>query len=120
MTLASIIGLVSIGVRAGQRMRRILLDPAETVKIGPLCFASRGFSFHAAKRITAGNRHGLENLCNHTQEEFILRVTPILRRMLHAPPKQKLIYLVGLFGHFFIFRGIFAIKTNGLFSGKKI
>ncbi|MBN2527265.1 MAG: transposase [Deltaproteobacteria bacterium] len=65
MTSASIIGLVSIGERAGQRVRRILQDPAEGVKTGHLCFASRGFSLHAARQIAAGNKHGLENLCNY-------------------------------------------------------
>ena len=65
MTSASIIGLVSVGERAGQRVRRVLQDPAEGVKTGHLCFASRGFSLHAATRIAAGNKHGLENLCNY-------------------------------------------------------
>jgi len=62
MTSASIIGLVSIGERAGQRVRRVLQDPAEAVKTGHLCFASLGFSLHAATRIAAGNKQGLENL----------------------------------------------------------
>ena len=65
MTSASIIGLVSVGERAGQRVRRVLQDPAEAVKTGPLCFASRGFNLHAATRIAAGNKQGLENLCNY-------------------------------------------------------
>ena len=65
MTSASIIGLVSVGERAGQRVRRILQDSADGVKTGHLCFASRGFSLHAARRIAAGNRQGLESLCNY-------------------------------------------------------
>ncbi len=32
---------------------------------GSLCFASRGFSLHAATRITADNRLGLEQLCRY-------------------------------------------------------
>ncbi len=62
MTSASIIGLVSVGERAGQRVRRVLQNPADGVKTGHLCFASRGFSLHAATRIDGGNKHGLENL----------------------------------------------------------
>ncbi|MBN2528988.1 MAG: transposase [Deltaproteobacteria bacterium] len=30
-----------------------------------LCFASCGFSLHAARRIAAGNRQGLESLCDY-------------------------------------------------------
>jgi hypothetical protein len=56
MTSASIIGLVSIGERAGQRVRRVLQDPAEAVKTGHLCFSSRGFSLHAATRIAENNK----------------------------------------------------------------
>jgi hypothetical protein len=62
---ASIIGLVSIGERAGQRVCRVLQDLTEGVKTGHLCFASRGFSLHAATRIAGGNKQGLENLCNY-------------------------------------------------------
>jgi hypothetical protein len=65
ITSASIIGLVSVGERAGQRVRRVLQDPAEAVKTGHLCFASRGFSLHAATRIASGNKDGLERLCNY-------------------------------------------------------
>jgi hypothetical protein len=35
------------------------------VRTGPLCFASRGFSLHAATRISADNRQGLEQLCRY-------------------------------------------------------
>ncbi len=65
MTSASIIGLVSIGERAGKRVRRVLQDSAEGVRTGHLCFASRGFSLHAATGIAAGNKQGLANLCNY-------------------------------------------------------
>ena len=65
MTSASIMGLVSTGDRAGRRVRRVLSDPAEAVKTGPLCYASSGFSLHAATRISAGNKEGLERLCNY-------------------------------------------------------
>ena len=52
---ASIRGAVATGERAGQRLRRVLRDPAQGVRTAPLCFASRGFSLHAATRIDAGN-----------------------------------------------------------------
>lgn len=65
MTSASILGLVSTGDRAGRRVRRVLTDPAEAVKTGPLCFASRGFSLHAATRIAGGDKAGLERLCKY-------------------------------------------------------
>ncbi len=65
MTSASVMGLVSTGDRAGLRVRRVLSDPAEAVRTGPLCYASSGFSLHAATRISAGNKSGLERLCNY-------------------------------------------------------
>ena len=65
MTSASIMGLVSTGERAGRRVRRVLSDPSDAVRTGPLCFASSGFSLHAATRIAPGNKTGLERLCNY-------------------------------------------------------
>jgi len=65
MTNASIMSLVATGNRAGMPVRRVLQDPAEAVKTGDLCFASRGFSLHAATRIAGGNKAGLERLCNY-------------------------------------------------------
>jgi len=65
MTSASILGLVSTGDRAGRRVRRVLSDPSEAVRTGDLCFASRGFSLHAATRIAAGDKAGLERLCKY-------------------------------------------------------
>lgn len=65
MTAASVMGLVSTGDRAGRRVRRILTDPADAVKTGPLCFASSGFSLHAATRIDGGDKDGLERLCKY-------------------------------------------------------
>ena len=65
ITSASIGGVVSTGDRRGLPVRRVLQDPAEGVKTGKLCFASRGFSLHAATRIDAGNKVGLERLCNY-------------------------------------------------------
>ena len=65
MTSASIMGLVSTGDRAGRRVRRVLSDPTDAVRTGPLCFASSGFSLHAATRIAPGNKTGLERLCNY-------------------------------------------------------
>jgi hypothetical protein len=44
MTAASVRGLVATGDRGGFRVRRVLTDPAEAVRTGELCYASRGFS----------------------------------------------------------------------------
>ncbi|MCP4675090.1 MAG: hypothetical protein GY854_06215, partial [Deltaproteobacteria bacterium] len=65
MTSASILGLVSTGERAGRRVRRVLADPSEAVRTGPLCFAASGFSLHAAARIAGGDKTGLERLCKY-------------------------------------------------------
>ena len=46
-------------------MRRVLSDPIEGLRSGPLCFAARGFSLHAATRIEAEDRAGLERLCRY-------------------------------------------------------
>jgi hypothetical protein len=65
ITAASVSNMVATGDRAGLRVRRILSDPAEGIRTGKLCYASRGFSLHAATRIDAGNKTGLERLCNY-------------------------------------------------------
>ena len=53
LTAASVHGSIATGQRAGKRLRRILKDPATGVRTAPLCFASRGFSLHAATRTAA-------------------------------------------------------------------
>ncbi len=65
ITAASIQGQVATGERAGQPVRRRLLDPQEGIRTGPLCFASRGFSLHAATRVPATDRTRLERLCRY-------------------------------------------------------
>ena len=65
LTAASVRGLIATGARAGQRLRRALQDPATGVRTAPLCFASRGFSLHAARRIAGRDRRGLERLCRY-------------------------------------------------------
>ncbi len=40
-------------------------EPSEAIKTGVLCYASRGFSLHAATRIVPGDKTGLERLCNY-------------------------------------------------------
>ena len=71
ITAASVQGQIATGARAGQRVRRRLLDPEEGVRSGPLCFASRGFSKrglsapHAATRVEATDRIRLEQLCRY-------------------------------------------------------
>jgi hypothetical protein len=65
MTAASVQGQVATGDRAGQRVRRRLSDPQEGVRSGPLCFASRGLSLHAATGVEATDRAQLERLCRY-------------------------------------------------------
>ncbi len=65
LTAASVRGLIATGARAGQRLRRALRDPAIGVRTASLCFASRGFSLHAATRIAGRDRRGLERLCRY-------------------------------------------------------
>ena len=65
LTAASVRGLIATGARAGQRWRRALRDPAIGVRTASLCFASRGFSLHAATRIAGPDRRGLERLCRY-------------------------------------------------------
>ena len=65
LTAASVRGLIATGARSGQRLRRALTDPATGVRTASLCFASRGFSLHAATRIAGPDRRGLERLCRY-------------------------------------------------------
>ena len=65
LTSAAVNGRVATGERAGQRVRCRLIDPQQGVRAGPLCFAARGFSLHAATRIAAENRSRLEQLCRY-------------------------------------------------------
>ena len=65
ITAASVQGQIATGERAGQHVRRRLLDPEEGIRSGPLCFAWRGFSLHGATRIEATDRVRLEKLCRY-------------------------------------------------------
>jgi len=65
LTTASVLGLVATGERSGQRVRRVLSDPATGQRTGPLCFASRGFSLHAATVVKEHQRQRLEELCRY-------------------------------------------------------
>ena len=56
---------MATGERAGQPVRRRLLDPQQGIRTGPLCFSSRGFSLHAATRVPAADRTRLERLCRY-------------------------------------------------------
>ena len=60
LTAASVRGITATGARAGQRLRRVLKDPATGVRTAPLCFASRGFSLHAATRIAGPDPSDLD------------------------------------------------------------
>jgi hypothetical protein len=46
VTAASVQGMIATGERAGMRVRRVLSDPAEGVRTGHLCYASRGLTAH--------------------------------------------------------------------------
>jgi hypothetical protein len=63
MTAASVRGMIATGDRAGLPIRRVLSDPAKGIRTSHLCYASRGFSLHAARRVEADDRAGLEQLC---------------------------------------------------------
>jgi len=65
VTAASVQGMIATGERAGMRVRRVLSDPAEGVRTGHLCYASRGFSLHAATTVAAGDSAALERLCKY-------------------------------------------------------
>jgi len=65
VTAASVQGMIATGERAGMRVRRVLSDPAEGVRTGHLCYASRGFSLHAATTVAGGDRAALERLCKY-------------------------------------------------------
>ena len=65
VTAASVRGMIATGERAGMRVRRVLSDPAEAVRTGYLCYASRGFSLHAATYVEGGDKDGLERLCRY-------------------------------------------------------
>ena len=57
--------MIATGDRAGLPVRRVLSDPAQGVRTSRLCYVSRGFSLHAARRIEAHDRVGLEQLCSY-------------------------------------------------------
>jgi hypothetical protein len=65
ISAASVQGMVATGERAGRRVRRRLSDPEDGLRSGALCYASRGFSLHAATRIDATDRRRLEQLCRY-------------------------------------------------------
>ena len=62
---ASVMDTAVTGERAGRRIRRVLSDPAPGQRTGDLCFASRGFSLHAARRVRADQESKLEELCRY-------------------------------------------------------
>ena len=73
---AAVQGTVATGERAGRRVRRRLSDPEDGVRAGALCYASRGFSLHAATRVEADDRRRLERLCR-----YVIRPPVAARRL---------------------------------------
>jgi len=63
ITGASIQHRIALGENAPNKVRRILQDPHEGQRTGHLCYASNGFSLHAATNIPAWDRKRLFNLC---------------------------------------------------------
>ena len=63
LSSASIRGQLATGPRVGRRVHCLLSDPIAGPRSGRLCFSVRGFSLHAAMRIEAEDRSGLERLC---------------------------------------------------------
>ena len=59
ITAASEHGTIATGERAGQRLRRVLRDPATGVRTAPLCFASRGGSIERRPSATYWVRFSL-------------------------------------------------------------
>jgi hypothetical protein len=62
---ASVLGTAATGERAGRRIRRVLSDPVPGQRTGDLCFASRGFSLHAARRVRPDQSNKVEELLRY-------------------------------------------------------
>jgi hypothetical protein len=62
---ASVRGVNAVGERAGQRIRRVLGGPAAGHRTGDLCYASRGFTLHAARSIRRGKKDQREALLRY-------------------------------------------------------
>jgi len=85
ISAASVQGMVATGDRAGRKVRRRLTDPEDGVRSGALCYASRGFSLHAATRLEATDRRRLERLCR-----YVIR-PPIANGRLRFVDEQTLV-----------------------------
>ncbi len=81
ISAASVQGLVATGDRAGRRVRRRLSDPEDGFRSGALCYASRGFSLHAATRVEATDRRRLAQLCRYVVRPPVASGRP---RFVHA------------------------------------
>ncbi len=57
--------LITLSVPAILSVAMELKDAATGVRTAPLCFASKGFSLHAATRIAGPDRRRLERLCRY-------------------------------------------------------
>jgi hypothetical protein len=86
LAAASVQGVVATGERAGRRVRRQLSDPEDGVRSGTLCYASRGFSLHAATRVEATDRSRLERLCR-----YVIR-PPVAARRLRVVDDETLVF----------------------------
>ena len=67
-------------------MRRRLSDPEDGIRAGALCYASRGFSLHAASRVEADDRRRLERPCR-----YVIR-PPVAARRLRVLDDDTLVF----------------------------
>ena len=86
ITAASVHNIIATGDRAGLPVRRVLSDPAQGIRTAPLCYVSRGFSLHAARRIRAEDRAGLESICSY------VRRPPLAAGSLEKIEDDKLVF----------------------------
>jgi len=82
---ASVLGTSAVGERAGKRIRRVLQDPAPGQRTGELCYASRGFTLHAARRVGPEQADRREELCR-----YVLR-PPLANNRLKWQSKDELL-----------------------------
>ena len=85
LTAASVRGLIATGARVGQRLRCALRDPAIGVRTASLCFASSGFSLHAATRVVGPDRQEFERLCRYVARPALASGLLHIRDSLPAP-----------------------------------